>query len=187
MNDVFLFSAVLDHVAILVQDLSTAVKRCQVLGLSIQSIDDFPSEGTRECYVGNIEQSARILLMQAIGPGPYLSALERRGPGLHHLGLNVASKNDFFGNMASQGWKPHPKASDWLMHADARVLLEIREILGDLARGTPVVEEIQVALKPGGSTLASPCAEILFEARKDSWLRIGKQDYPISHFACITD
>jgi hypothetical protein len=49
--------------------------------------EDQPAEGTRERYVTfGGERVPALLLIQAITDGPYARAMEKRGPGLHHIG-----------------------------------------------------------------------------------------------------
>ena len=85
----------IDHVAVLVADLEAALRDLTPLGLETGPIEEFPSEGTRECYLGRSDQSAKLLLLTPHGDaGPYARALARRGPGLHHVGLRAASPRE---------------------------------------------------------------------------------------------
>ncbi len=63
----------LNHVAILVNSIETSVKRGKFSSSMLGSIDEFPSEGTREQYIGKKNQMGRLLLMEAIGPSRDLS------------------------------------------------------------------------------------------------------------------
>ncbi len=79
-----------NHVAALVRDLA-AVAASLPDACTLHAPEEMPSEGTREQYVtfGDDRPDKRVpalLLMQAIADGPYQRALEKRGPGLHHLG-----------------------------------------------------------------------------------------------------
>lgn len=106
----------LSHVAVLVPSARAAAAVCEARSWELGPVEDFPSEGTRELYVGPAGSDARLLLMEAIGPGPYRSALEKRGPGLHHVAVNVASIDDYVASLAGSGWLLHPAS----LHALAR-------------------------------------------------------------------
>lgn len=98
----------LSHVAMLVRAAEGAAAVCKAAEWELGPVEDFPSEGTREVYVGPPSSDALLLLMEAIGPGPYRTALEKRGPGLHHVGVNVASIDDYVASLAGTGWLVHP-------------------------------------------------------------------------------
>jgi Glyoxalase/Bleomycin resistance protein/Dioxygenase superfamily len=75
-----------DHIAILVRDLEAASTSLPQ-SCTLHTPEEHPTEGTREQYVtfGGANVPA-LLLMQAVAEGPYTRALEKRGPGLHHIG-----------------------------------------------------------------------------------------------------
>lgn len=98
----------LSHVALLVRSAKAAAAVCEAAKWELGPVEDFPSEGTREIYVGPPGKDALLLLMQAIGPGPYRGALKKRGPGLHHVAVNVASIEDYVASLAGSGWLLHP-------------------------------------------------------------------------------
>jgi len=96
----------IDHVGILVRSVERAAEALARLGVgSIGPKDAFPGEGTAEIYVGDSERGAKLLLMEAIGPGPYRRALERRGPGLHHVALVVDGVEAAVERGVAAGWK----------------------------------------------------------------------------------
>lgn len=108
----------LDHVALLVAHLDPARGEAQV----------FPGEGTRELYVG------QLLLIEAIAPGPYQRALERRGPGLHHVAIAVDQLEPYIASLAGTGWYLLPQSlatiaqsrTAWLARPGA-CLIEVME------------------------------------------------------------
>ena len=67
-----------DHVALLVKSVDSMVLRIDQLGFKRGKVEEFPSEGTKEVYVGNEDYPGRLLLMEPIGEGPYASALAKR-------------------------------------------------------------------------------------------------------------
>ncbi len=77
----------LDHVALLctsiessLQTLAARLPRNALGSFAPGKIETFPSEGTRECYIGKKGNGgARLLLMEAVGSsGPYARALAKR-------------------------------------------------------------------------------------------------------------
>lgn len=123
----------LDHIAFLVSDLEAA--RAELPELAAEAAQSFPSEGTREQYLGG-GGVAKVLLMQPIGPGPYQSAMERRGPGLHHVALLVDDLDAFLeAAVVGSGWLLHPRSfalrrdtgAVWLTRPGVEVLVEVSE------------------------------------------------------------
>ena len=102
--------ASLSHVAILVQSLDRTVGVVKDFGLNVNPFEAFDHEGTQECYVGASDKSARLLLLKAIKAGPYQRALEKRGPGLHHLGVWVSNLEDYADQLGAVGWLLHSKS-----------------------------------------------------------------------------
>lgn len=79
-----------NHIAILVRDID-AVSSVLPQACTLHPLEDQPAEGTRERYVTvDDENSPSLLLMQAVANGPYSKALQKRGPGLHHVGCVCA-------------------------------------------------------------------------------------------------
>lgn len=107
----------LSHVAVLVPSAEGAAAVCKASDWELGPVEDFPSEGTREIYVGpSAKKDGLLLLMEAIGAGPYRNALEKRGPGLHHVAVNVASIDDYVASLAGSGWLLHPASLHTLTH-----------------------------------------------------------------------
>ncbi len=106
----------LNHVAVLVSSAERAGATCASSGYELGPVEDFPSEGTREIYVGAPASEGLLLLMEAIGPGPYQSALKKRGPGLHHIAVHVGSVEEYVAGLAGSGWLLHPASLQMLAH-----------------------------------------------------------------------
>jgi hypothetical protein len=105
---------VLDHVSILVTSIDQGLDQFQIPGLSVGIVDTFEDIGTQEVYLGDSSHHGLILLQAPKGPGPYQRAFEKRGPGLHHLGILT---EDFpkTNNLLSQlGWFVHPSSLNHL-------------------------------------------------------------------------
>ncbi len=102
--------SVLNHVSFLVESIESVMENSSFSDDSIGKVKEFPGEGTRELYIDNDNQMGRLLLMQAIGDGPYKRALEKRGAGLHHIALDVEDIDSFVDQLNSSGWQLHPKS-----------------------------------------------------------------------------
>lgn len=140
-------SLVPDHVALVVRRLEPVLDRLKELELEAGPIEAFPSEGTREVYLGT--GAARLLLMEPTrAEGPYARALAKRGPGLHHVALKVPDLAHFLGGV--RGWLLVPAGlgelartrTAWLARPGVGTLLEVHE--AEPSEGTPVVERIEL-------------------------------------------
>lgn len=144
----------LSHVAALVPSAERAAALCRSLGWAPGPVEDFPSEGTREVYVGPPGSDARLLLMEAIGPGPYRRALEKRGPGLHHVAVDVASIDDAVAGLAGSGWLLHPaslrtapRKTVYLARPGLRALIEVQGV-GDVPERPRFIADASVEGEP---------------------------------------
>lgn len=82
----FLSDCRLDHVAIAVTDLESAITFYELLGLKFSSHrEDIPSEKVRVAFAA-IDQFAKVELLQSTDPvGPIAKFIAKKGEGLHHL------------------------------------------------------------------------------------------------------
>jgi hypothetical protein len=143
----------LDHIAFLTPSLDDARLEFADVGLVPQSVESFPTEGTRERYLGASERVGRILLVEPAGEGPYADAMTRRGPGLHHVSLTFGDLDAFLADVvAGSGWLVHPRSFEtrrasntiWLARPGVQALIECHE--GEPpAGGRPCVERVTVA------------------------------------------
>ena len=123
----------LDHVALLVTKIESTLERLESIGLTPGPVEDFPGEGTRECYVEAPPRPGLLLLMEAVGPdGPYARALKKRGPGLHHVAYTVGNLASFLEGLT--GWVRHPvteqtmqSGTAWLTKPGVPTLLEVHQ------------------------------------------------------------
>ena len=80
--------ASLNHVAILLPSVQKAAEYLRSFGFKINSLDEFVE--THEIYIGDRSTfSATLLLMQPNQEGSYTRAIKKRGPGLHHIAIDV--------------------------------------------------------------------------------------------------
>jgi hypothetical protein len=95
------------HVAILVPSVRKAADHLRQFDFQIGKEEEWDGEGTREIYIER-EKGNSLLLMEPIKPGAYQRALEKRGPGLHHLAVDVLNIEQFLESLAGSGWLLHP-------------------------------------------------------------------------------
>ena len=99
----------LSHVSVLVPSVQKAAERLKPFGFRIHPMDEFDGEGTREIYV-EADKANSLLLMEAFKPGAYQRAMDKRGPGLHHLAIDVLDIDEFVDSLSGSGWLLHPKS-----------------------------------------------------------------------------
>ena len=75
-----------NHIAFLVGSIKEASKQFPE-SCKKHEVEEQPSEGTLEQYITfGDDKWASVLLMQAFKDGPYMRAMKKRGPGIHHIG-----------------------------------------------------------------------------------------------------
>jgi hypothetical protein len=135
-----------------VESLAATARRLAPLAPRFAAIEEQPTEGTREQFVGPAGGSAMLLLCEPTAPaGPYGSALARRGPGLHHIGLSVAKLVDYLAALAGSGWyllpqsaRTIPRGGAWLARPGVHTLVELCEM--PEAGGEPFVTDIEIPM-----------------------------------------
>jgi len=125
---------VLDHIAV----LTTSIERfCAENDLhSSEPIETFADTGSRELYIDGDASGGRLLLLQPHGAGPYQRALDKRGPGLHHLGVATDDLAAARAQWVACGWQVHPASGAFLFQRGVPTLIELFEgmtALGPLA------------------------------------------------------
>lgn len=94
----------LDHIGIAVESLSEGVKFYEALGLELEGVEEIEKQGVKVGFlpVGDI----RVELLEPIGPSsPIAKFLEHRGPGLHHICMNVADIRASMVSLTEQGYR----------------------------------------------------------------------------------
>jgi methylmalonyl-CoA/ethylmalonyl-CoA epimerase len=93
----------LHHIGIAVEDLDEAVRMWRdVLGLTLRSIEEVPSEGVRVAVL--MAGRTRIELLQAMRADSAVAKfVGKRGPGVHHLAFQVASTQEAIDGLAAKG------------------------------------------------------------------------------------
>lgn len=95
------------HIAILVPSVKKAAEYLNKFKFQIGPEEVWDSEGTKKIYIER-EAANSLLLIEPIKPGAYQRALEKRGPGLHHLAIDVKNLEDYLISLSGSGWLLHP-------------------------------------------------------------------------------
>ncbi|MCO4782788.1 MAG: hypothetical protein KC646_10735 [Candidatus Cloacimonetes bacterium] len=128
--------AQLNHIALLVEDLDQIVQSQLFSSLELGPVETFESEGTKEIYIGPNCSTAKMLLLEAISDGPYKRAMQSRGPGLHHICIDVLNILDFLDTLSGSGWYLHTSSLHlyqnckqvFLARSSTPVLIEVNEV-----------------------------------------------------------
>ena len=95
----------LRHVAVAVESIDAALPLWKALGLELRHTEDVPSEGVRTAHLaaggGEVE-----LLEPLAGDTPVGRFLERQGPGLHHIALEVPDLTAALQRCSTAGLEP---------------------------------------------------------------------------------
>ena len=173
-----------NHIALLVQSVDASAVVLAKFGCQIGPKEEWEGEGTAEIYVGDKEQIAKILLMEPIKPGAYARAMERRGPGLHHVAVDVLNLEDFVTGLGGSGWYLHPKSlqtirktkTAWMARPGTRMLIEVQQ-RDELAAEQSLVSRLELPLTAKEQTMVVALGvETLRPSEDDrTWLFIGQQ------------
>ncbi len=123
-----------NHVALLVPSVRKAADFLRRFEFQIGPEEEFDGEGTREIYV-EFGRSNALLLLEPFKPGAYQRAMEKRGPGLHHLAIDVSNLDQFLASLPEGGWSLHQISSKtiektrtaWLYRRGFPSLIEVHE------------------------------------------------------------
>jgi hypothetical protein len=134
MNSSASIQIVPSHVALLVPSVRKAANSLRRFEFQIGPEELFEAEGTKEIYV-EYGASNSLLLLEAAGPGAYQRAMEKRGPGLHHLAIDVLNLDQFLASLPDGGWSLHEISAEtmkktrtaWLYYRGFPALIEVQE------------------------------------------------------------
>lgn len=147
------------HVAVLVPSARRAAAYLEAFGFAVGAAEAWDEEGTLEVYVERGRSNA-LLLMEATGPGSYRDALARRGPGLHHLAIDVLDVEAYVTALAGSGWLLHPASLRTLARSRTAFLARpgfpaLIEVQGrdELEPGEPFVARVSLPLEPAAERL----------------------------------
>lgn len=129
--------ATLDHIGIAVRDIDEALAFYRdALGLEIELTEEVPSQHVRAHFI-RVGESALELLEATAPHSAVARAVEKRGPGLHHITLRVDDLHAVLAQLAAKGVRlvddrPRPGADGSLVafvHPSAAhgVLVELKQ------------------------------------------------------------
>lgn len=135
-------------------DVEKAATKIKPLCADIGPTSIFDAEGTKEIYVGQ-SRSASLLLMEPTKDGSYKKALEKRGPSLHHIAIDVLSLNNLLPDAIQAGWSLHPHSEQtipdikvaWLYKKDFSSLIEVSEVK-EHSLAQALITKIHLKVKP---------------------------------------
>ena len=114
---------VLNHIALLVPDADKSAEYLRQFDFNIGPAEKWDGEGTLEVYVGDLNsEMANLLLMEPIKEGAYTRAMAKRGPGLHHIAIDVLNLETYIDELAGSGWLLHPKSLKMIKHSQTAYL-----------------------------------------------------------------
>lgn len=168
------FTFPVSHVALLTRSVTASAVVISSLGHEIGPVETWESEGTREIYVGAPDLGARLLLMEPSRDGSYARALAKRGPGLHHIGIDVSDMRAYAARMEGSGWFLLPSSLNlwettktiWLGRPGIPMLIEAHERPAPAVAKKALVECIEYPKQ-------SPLAELVAAAGLESFIRFS--------------
>ncbi len=95
----------LRHVAVAVESIDAALPLWKALGLELRHTEDVPSEGVRTAHLAAGGSEVELLEPLA-GDTPVGRFLERQGPGLHHIALEVPDLTAALQRCSAAGLEP---------------------------------------------------------------------------------
>lgn len=155
---------ILDHIGILTSSIGRSAAHFPS-GFTLHEPELMPSEGTREQYATlDSKRGPSVLLLQPVQPGPYQRALEKRGPGLHHLGLATDSLEEATAKLHSLGLLLHPDSLKthahgcvWLCRPGVPFLVELYK-----PNGVSAIDHAPVRIDlPASQPHAGPIPQLL--------------------------
>lgn len=168
----------LSHVAILVPSVRKAADALLQYNFKIGEEENF--EETKEIYVQGNERNS-LLLMEPRGPGSYQKSLKKRGPGLHHLAIDVLNLEEFLDSLTGSGWLLHLNSlktiksfrAAYLARPGFPAIIEVQE-KKKLMNGPDFVEEISIGFDPDLENLLKPIGlgNLVKNSQKDFFLTI---------------
>lgn len=127
----------INHVALVLPDVESTASVLKKYNFKVGEVDLFESMGTKEIYIES-EKSASLLLIQPTKEGSYQRSLEKRGPSLHHIAIDVLNIDQFLNGIVESGWLLHPNSLwsikdlsvAWLVRPGFPALIEVTEVKG---------------------------------------------------------
>ena len=95
---------ILDHIGIAVDSIAESRRFYEALGLVVEGEEEVPEQGVRVAFLPVGE--GRLELLEPTSPdSPIARHLERRGPGLHHVCLEVSDIRRSMADLRERGFE----------------------------------------------------------------------------------
>jgi methylmalonyl-CoA/ethylmalonyl-CoA epimerase len=126
----------INHLGIAVEDLATAARVYEAMGLPVSEIVDVPEQKVRVAFIP-VGEATIELVQPTSDDSPVAGHLEKRGEGMHHLALQVDDLSAALVELESQGLQLIDKAPRQgaegkiaFLHprSTGRVLIELVEV-----------------------------------------------------------
>lgn len=103
--------SVLNHTAFLVPNVVKSAEYLRQFDFKVGRAEKWDGEGTLEIYVGDLtSEGANLLLMEPVTEGAYSRAMAKRGPGLHHIAIDVLDLESYIDGLSGSDWFLHSKS-----------------------------------------------------------------------------
>ena len=150
------------HVAILVPSARKAANFLRKFDFQIGEEEKWDGEGTLEIYIER-DKANSLLLMEPNKAGAYQRALDKRGPGLHHLAIDVLNLEAYIESLNGSGWLLHPKSlitvkqsqTAYLARPGFPGLIEVQE-RKELQELKLFIDHIDLKMEPNLTRLLKP-------------------------------
>ena len=176
------------HVALLVKSVESSANFLRQFGFQTGPAETWEGEGTKEIYVESGRCNS-LLLMQPAKPGAYQRAMAKRGPGLHHLAIDVLNLEEFLISIAGSGWFLHPTSvktitqskTAYLARPGFPALIEVQQ-KEKLATDAPFVSKIELPLDGKMASLISTIGleDIVTPNSSEPMLTLGEKRVSLS-------
>lgn len=173
----------LGHVALLVPSVRKAADYLRNFDFQIAKEEEWEGEGTREIYVERDKPNS-LLLMEPIKDGAYRRALSKRGPGIHHVAIDVMNLELYLESIAGSGWLLHPVSiktikqsqTAYLARPGFPMLIEVQERKELDQKVWPLfVNHISFSFDSTLQRLLDPigCSKIIYQSENEITLTLG--------------
>ena len=94
----------IDHIGIAVNSLAEGTKFYEALGIDVEGEEEVKSQGVRVAFLPVGE--TKLELLEPTGPdSPIARHIEKRGPGMHHLCIQVSDISAKMAELKGQGFR----------------------------------------------------------------------------------
>lgn len=128
--------------------------------------------------------------MEPFKEGAYARAMTKRGPGLHHIAIDVLNLDEFIVGLSSTGWLLHPKSlhtikktqTAFLARPGFPMLVEVQERKSIEAKPR-FIQRMALTLNDTNTKLLKHLGvDQVVSTGGESWLEFGKVRINVSEF-----